>query len=354
MNDDTFSSDFHKIYVVAHGCPLVTDENQKISRRSVLKGLSATAAAGAGGVSFTSSVAAETDTTKKFLKSAIKADKTQTITDDLGEITLKKADSVVLEHTVERTGKVVIRQGIFFLPAGALIYSETGNGTSDAIFKFGTDRDILSKFTTGDSNKNDEIGMGWNLSEGRAHKGKGAQSHLKEEYQSLPTETSPMILATETQAIFRRNATDKERKMVDNAVPIDITEEVAVITGSDVDGFTVTRFDETNGDIDRNITNVVAHSTDFSPVKTMDATLRSGNLSISNNDVTTASHGVPDCAGICLGCAGSITGCTLCLPACANPIGPLTCPICLFPVCHGVLVFSCAFCAECLDNHYFE
>ncbi len=60
-----------------------------------------------------------------------------------------------------------------------------------------------------------------------------------------------------------------------------------------------------------------------------------------------------ECTGLCTGCAGAVTACALCAPACANPVGPLTCPICLFPVCHGVLVAACAACAVCLDNHHF-
>jgi hypothetical protein len=163
-----------------------------------------------------------------------------------------------------------------------------------------------------------------------------------------------MLLATETAAIFRRNATERERSLVADTVGFEVHEDVDVITGSDVNGFTVTRYDEQSDTVERELTTVSVVRGEFDSVTTADAGLRTADLrATTETDVGTASHELPECAGICTGCAGSVTACGLCAPACANPVGPLTCPICLFPVCHGVLVAGCAFCAECLSNHYF-
>lgn len=333
----------------------MANNNQNPSRRSVLKGIGASAGAAAGSVSFTSTVAAKNNTSKRFLKKAVQSEKTQSVCDELGTAHLKRAGSVVLEHTDDDTGKVVIRQAIFFLPAGALIYSETGKNYSDALFKFGVDRGILSKFTQGSTDTNEDIGVGWNLSGETTTRGSAPVSQLKEKYQSLPDGTSPMILGTESEGIFRRNATDRERELVAAAVPIDITDEVDVITGSDVRGFTVTKYKEQKDEsATRDITDVVTESQEFSPTTLMGTVLSAEDLHVSiDTGLSTQSHTIPECAGVCTGCASSITGCALCAPACANPVGPVTCPICLFPVCHGILVASCAFCAKCVDEHYF-
>ncbi|XVH30501.1 twin-arginine translocation signal domain-containing protein [Haloferacaceae archaeon DSL9] len=104
----------------------MTKDNHKSSRRSVLKGIGATAGAAAGSLSFTSKVAAKNNTSERFLKKAVKSQKVQSICDELGKVNLKRAGSVVLEHTDDKNGKVVIRQAIFFLSPGALIYAETG------------------------------------------------------------------------------------------------------------------------------------------------------------------------------------------------------------------------------------
>lgn len=262
-------------------------------------------------------------------------------------------ESVVLEHVDDSSGNVVIRQALFFLPVGALIYSETGSGAADALFKFGTGREILEKFTS-DGEASDDIGMEWSLDPAKDNPGKGPKTRLRDCYESLPAGTSPMVLGTESDAIFRRNATDRERSLVDDAVSFDVDDDVDVITGSDVNGFTVTRYEDASDGVDRNITTVTVVDAEFDATSVADGAMTAASLTAKTGGaIDVQSHEVPECAGICLGCAGSVTGCGLCAPACANPVGPLTYPICLFPVCHGVLVASCAFCAECLSNHYF-
>lgn len=329
------------------------NNNPTTSRRRILKGIGTSAAAGAGGVSFTTTVAAKNETTRSFRKKALRADKTRAIADELGKPHFRQADAVVLEHVDDDSGNVVIRQALFFVPAGTLVYSETGSGAADALFKFGTGREILDKFGNGNDGS-DTLGMDWTVDAANRNGSKGPKTRLDRRYRNLPEGTSPMLLATETAAIFRRNATERERSIVADAVAFDVDEDVDVITGSDVNGFTVTRYEDGTDGVERSLTTVSVNTGNFDSVTTADASLGTADLRAEpETDVGTASHDIPECAGICTGCAGSVTACALCAPACANPVGPLTCPICLFPVCHGVLVASCAFCAECLSNHYF-
>jgi len=330
---------------------------KNINRRSILKKVGAATvtgvAAGAGNVQAKGQASNEDiDRAKNF-------EPVQSILEEINYPPLRASNAQRFE--VEGDNEDTLIMISFATEYGQLIYGrmegDSDDHTSSAVFKFAntSDEDLIP----GQSGGNQERGRG-HENDGRIRRlvnrirrsTTPSSADLPEKYRSLPEDTDAMLLGRDNDVVFRRRGTDEERTMLADVAGVDVSDS-SIVTGSDINGFYVMNSrDERDDDQKSQVRVTVNDSRELAPTRSLRTQVSPADLSVDEGGVSIQWH--ESCVSVCAGCVGSITSCYQCSPACAGSVsgvGAVSCGICLYLVCHGVLVAMCGGCAHCISEN---
>lgn len=342
---------------------IVSDNNDtQFNRRNVLKATGATVSSAIAATKLPENVSASKTAGDDIVKKALDSTRVSGIVSELGGFELRRADSVEISITSEKLTRPIFRQAIFFVGKGALVFTEAHSGRTDAKYHFEFNQnDVPDQFESHVRGGSDGPDVTWTVEEdgwSRDTRSPRSGVNLPRTYTELPHGTEPMLIGTEEgSAHFRRLATDDERELLAPVKGVSVTQQSTVVVGSDIGGFAVVNHKE---DYVSEV-EVTPDAGTFSPnhgvtstrslTTQFDSTELSTSPSIQDHEDEWYNH---PCFGPCTGCGGAGFSCIICSPACASSptgVGLVACAACLFGVCHGVLVATCAACADCFSDH---
>lgn len=329
-------------------------DGASVNRRSVLKGIGATAASTAG---FSSSAAASIQgsdqASREKYRKAVNSDEVQSILEELGNPKILNSAEAEIENE-EDDVDFTLSYVLLFLKAGTIVYTEASSGHTDAKFRFGLGRDDLPGLIGEEVNGERSRGS---ANDRKNRKGRGRSpgknpNALARKYRSVPAGTNAMLIAKEHGGtLFRRGVTDAEHELVEAELGRSV-EKDHIVTGEDIDGFIVSKVNDEGDEPRREETTLVADvETDATRPLTEQV---SAFTRVTDEEFSTQDHEIHPCFGVCLSCGAAGLSCAGCVVPCAGSptgVGLFACAVCLFGVCHGVLLAACAACAVCLDNH---
>lgn len=343
---------------------MASDDSADMNRRKMLKKAGAITSAAAT-VTLPSNVTAKEQVSKSTAEKALDSGRVNTLAEELGQLELSSSQSIEIEITSEEHGgAAMLTQAIFFVDPGAVVFTETYQGKTDVKFHFGVDRSSVPKeFDANTETTEKYTSFSWKISNDSTRRIPNIQRSntpsvtLPSKYRSIPKGTNAMLITTgHGDVVFRRNATEQERKLVRNHADMKIEENTAIVVGSDIEGFHVTTPMENGEDAQSQVLKITSRSAK-SIVPTQQLATQAQTVETST-EITTQDHEDTwynhPCFGPCAGCGGSLGSCLACSPACAGSVtgvGAVACAACLFAVCHGVLVATCAACADCFTDH---
>lgn len=280
------------------------------SRRDLLKGT------GAGALSFGSvGIASGNDVSDdQALRKLNQSERVQSILSELGDPEL--AIESLAQFAVREDGEnfLGIRVETEF---GELLYGENGSGDTGAMLQFTDDIAGISS----------------------AHK-----------FGSVPPQTNAVLLGRKDEAVFRREATEREAKLVKQSLNARVGDNVMIYTGSDIDGFWIDIAPEGRKGAAKRYT--VSFEGEISPKRENVETI-SGDRTpeIFLDDPQDAFE---DCGAECSSCAAGLGSCGRCYFTCAGSptgIGIVLCVFCVKVSCEIGTVAGCSFCIDCLQEH---
>lgn len=332
------------------------DESRQVNRRNVLKATGATVTSALAASRLPENVSASETASDDLVERALESDRVAGLASALGELELGRDRSVEVEITADDLDRPIFRQAVFFVRGGALAFTVAHSGRTDAKFYFEFDRDDVPETFRPMVRGGDDTAVTWTVEgDGRPSRGRGRPPRR---YASVPAGTEAMLIGTDDgDAHFRRLATEGERALLARVDGVSLSEESTVVVGSDIGGFAVV---DASGDgvSEVQVTPATGGPSTADTVTAtrpltgqVEAASLSTSPSIQNHTDEWYNH---PCFGPCAACGGSIGSCITCSPACAGSptgVGLVACAACLFIMCHGVLVATCAACADCFSDH---